>query len=216
MIESLSEVLALFWPPRRLQEILKQSESGLDIKKPTFGRKVARYSAYNPLNTAASLPEPDRQSHEQLVLEMLVSERPLVGVQWQPSCDHVLHLQVWLLTKRCIMQLHPFFFLLCPSTHNPLRGPASSPRPGHGGNGAPSDDLPPISIPLSDQERDHILSVCERVRSPAGVKDLALSLAPYFRGMAHMEEIMWRENVAEKEFYAVLYALGTSVISTVY
>eukprot|EP00644_Phytophthora_capsici_P001515 jgi/Phyca11/562970/estExt2_Genewise1.C_PHYCAscaffold_100594 len=101
-----------------------------------------------------------------------------------------IHMLIWLLQQRFIVQLHRYIYFMLPS------------------DGDYAAELVPMAQVMSvasqllftDQERAYLAKIAK----PNPVFTLFKRLCVYFHGEHHIEEIMWRENLSRGELRTVM------------
>jgi len=168
---------------------------------------------YVKLNQTFSILFPDFKLHD--ILQRFSSARPLAEHMSKLSSQyHTTFLAIvgWLLQHNLIVQLSIYIHLMI---HTPSSNPAFANMPSGGsgsntGSNTGSDASTPLLYPttpfplmpshLTPQE----MALFENIDDNTKIFQLFKRLSPYFRGLHHLEEIMWRENISRDELNKIL------------
>ncbi|KAJ3037681.1 Nitrogen permease regulator 3 [Rhizophlyctis rosea] len=138
--------------------------------------------------------------------------RPLSNVM--PSKEHrTLYMEVitYLLRHNLAVQLQMYHYLIIPDfirrksrQYVDASSTSAEPKSADHESQRPSDEPVIIADPMncSDMEREWIGMVANT--QPQPVAALFLRLVPYFTGKYHVEEIVFRENIARKDLKTIL------------
>ncbi|EGG22631.1 UPF0171 family protein [Cavenderia fasciculata] len=136
---------------------------------------------------------------------------------------YVVFLQIvgWLLQHDLIVQLHTYVHLMIMtplhlSHPNNNNGSVNSQNSSSGGNAGSFNNNNNSSSPqnhlyqstpfplMPSQSQPHEIAFFEKIDDNTKSYQLFKRLCPYFRGLHHLEEIMWRENISRDDLSKIL------------
>ncbi|KAF2077655.1 hypothetical protein CYY_001042 [Polysphondylium violaceum] len=178
---------------------------------------------YATLSQTFSVLFPDFKLYD--ILQRFSTARPLAEhISKIPSSQyHTTFLAVvgWLLQHDLIVQLSTYIHLMI---HTPSSNPAFATPSGSSSNAGSNtgSDASPLLYPttpfplmpshLTPQE----MSLFENIDDNTKLFQLFKRLSPYFRGLHHLEEIMWRENISRDELNKILKKYKNFLVQVVH